>query len=161
MEEVHKAYIAGYFDADGCITAGFAGHMRSKNIRVAARISGRDGAMLEELEYVYGGSLTHSGSGRGEDYPIWIWALSGRNTIIPFLKDVLPYLRLKKEQAELALEIARTIGEVAQIPALGVKVYRARLALKICHLNQANLSNPRGTKTIERLEEIVNESEEK
>lgn len=158
MKETDKAYLAGYFDADGCITA-WLGDGGCNNIHIQAVIAGRNVDLLQELELVYGGSLSQHDSNSGKRH-IWRWAMRGRKAI-PFLKDILPHLRLKKRQVELAIGIAQTMRirgkEIGLILSSDIYLHRARLALEICQLNQANLSNPRITKTITYLKDFIRE----
>jgi len=149
MTRENKAYLAGFFDADGCITASFSEESR---IRVTARIAGRDDALPLELEFLYGGHFgqEEKGTSIGEG-KFWVWGVGGQR-LIRFLEDIMPYLRLKRRRAELALEIAKTAGYGLSIET---KLHRTSMALEICLLTQVGLSHPKETKTIKRLRRAI------
>lgn len=96
------AYLAGFIDADGCISANT--RIKWSNYYPRVSISQVNGDYLHFLRDTFGGALRHrvpSGVGRN-----LIWNLqvpSGGSRQI--LNGVLPYLRNKKAQAEIALII--------------------------------------------------------
>lgn len=160
LTETDKAYLAGYLDADGCISADCTENETHSPIRVQCRISGRNKPLLEELEFLYGGSITQKLKIL-EDKRVtshWEWK-GGMKATILLLEDVVPYLRLKKRRGELALEYMRTIIEPGHSAPLDVLLQRAKLALKICELTQAGKSYPRETLSIQRLQEFINKHE--
>lgn len=85
-----KAYLAGFFDGDGCIEVkGNSAHCHS--------VSQKYKPILEVFQRLYDGSICHK-QGR-----IYTWHVTTKGP--EFLKDILPFLILKKEQAELALSM--------------------------------------------------------
>lgn len=84
------AYTAGMLDADGSIGL----YSVSTYVQVQVAITGQDVELMRWLTLTYNGR----------------WGLSGRvyhwhpNDPVDFLSRILPYLRLKKEQAELVIE---------------------------------------------------------
>lgn len=56
----------------------------------------KDGRPLRELQRLYGGSIQHNGGG------IEKWVITTQQAAVA-LEHMLPYLRVKREQAEIAL----------------------------------------------------------
>lgn len=107
MLDIDSAYLAGLFDGEGSILV----RVRTKNninpcVTCHIEISLTDLAPLEWCK---------AATGRGSIYtlkrasnPNWSqayrWVVSNQQ-INPILESMLPYLKIKKEQAELALKI--------------------------------------------------------
>lgn len=108
---MEKAYIAGFFDGEGSVS--ICRHSKYKNRLVTiAAISQVDARPLKVLHELYGGSLmllknkpTRPG---GAVQPIWRWQISNKQ-IEPFFNDIMPYLIVKKSEAELAM-MARALA---------------------------------------------------
>lgn len=120
------AYAAGVIDSDGCIRV-TRDTWRMRNADCAtptyqARVQVKQ-VEREAVDLLHG---MHSGYFRQEPptarrgRPLWSWSVSsaaaGR-----FLTDVLPYLRIKRAQAENALEVCRLSqmgGRRFEVPAV-------------------------------------------
>jgi hypothetical protein len=102
LPDTEWAYLAGFIDADGCISANTREKWSNYYPRVS--ISQVEGDYLAQLKQWFGGALRYRiPSGVGSRM---IWNLqipSGGSRIV--LQGVLPYLRYKKPQAEIALAI--------------------------------------------------------
>lgn len=101
-----KAYAAGFFDGEGHITiaAGKRTDMRygvSYSMRCGA--SQNDLAPLLWLQSRWGGSIYAAKRKTSTGNVTHHWTILPRNAKA-FLTDVLPYLIVKRERAELALE---------------------------------------------------------
>lgn len=93
------AYAAGIMDGDGSIQiqdkrSSGSGH------RMIVYLSGCDDRPHQVLRERWGGATTCSTTRTGRPY--FRWHLLSSNAV-KFLKDILPYLLVKKEQAELAI----------------------------------------------------------
>ena len=108
---LHFAYIAGYFDADGCVTAHF-GQQANRAWRpwvgIDLTFAGQNFDMLDEIRQSLGcgriravRNALNSGCYRLE---------FTRPETRRILAQLQPYVRLKREQVALALELATTIG---------------------------------------------------
>jgi len=98
------AYIAGFFDGEGSVGV-YCGtkkrsqsYLRSQLKQNACAISD---LIFEDLFKLYGGSLSKIKTSSGKTHINW--QVSGDKCVI-FLKDILPYSRLKKEQIVLGIE---------------------------------------------------------
>lgn len=61
-------------------------------------------SVLAELQNNYGGFLYPRKTSQPNRRQSWAWELKTKKTLIPFLRDILPYLVVKRKQAELLLE---------------------------------------------------------
>ncbi len=98
------AWAAGFFDGEGCISAGFETapkHGLRTHLMVVVAQSASE--PLVAMQQRWGGSLRDKPSRNPHHKHQWRWLLNGKNAA-PFLRDVLPYLRVKGEAAALALE---------------------------------------------------------
>jgi len=103
INEVEKAYIAGFVDADGSICMGKQTH--SIGFRPKIAIYNRDESVLRWIMYV-----TECGFGYHSRIKKPKWRemnhiyISSRKNCKAFLESILPYLQVKKAQGELLLE---------------------------------------------------------
>jgi hypothetical protein len=97
-------YIAGLFDGEGYITV-------NKNKKafipvVGIKMNGFN--LLKKLHNEFGGYFYQR-----KNYinrPLTEWTLKGAFQVIPFLKKIEPFLIIKKEQAQLCLELCNTFS---------------------------------------------------
>lgn len=116
MEEIYLddipgevlAYIAGFFDGEGCICIGKARKQpgyRNPIYTLYISIANTNRDVIDFIQSVFPASAVSRK--RKEPKPhwktIWVWNCSARQAR-KFLTFVLPYLRVKFQQAELALE---------------------------------------------------------
>lgn len=95
-------YVAGMFDGDGHVTVSKPSRTATRSgYEVRIDITNMDRDMLGMVVAMYGGSLQ-----RQRTRPVTHWMASCRKAQI-CLEQILPHLVIKKERAELALEIAR------------------------------------------------------
>jgi hypothetical protein len=90
-------YLAGYFDGEGCVRIKNEGNYYF--IRVA--IAGIDPRPLKQAKKMFGGSLRLRYPKHGR--PTWYWEL-GHNKAHNFLLTIFPYLIVKSEEVQVALE---------------------------------------------------------
>lgn len=99
-------YSAGFFDADGSVGVYFNRNtkaMRGGQFRLVAQIhQALWMPILGEWFKRWGGRL---GQGKGGN---WKWMVRRREALA-FLRDVLPYLRKKRDQARLAIEFQESM----------------------------------------------------
>lgn len=109
MDKTDLAYVAGIIDGEGCIS--FSGRKaigEGKNYsiyRVNVTVGNTSYWLLEYLQSNFGGSISsHYKIPTGKNHkPAGQWALRNRSAC-KFLELILPYLHMKKLQAELALK---------------------------------------------------------
>lgn len=100
-----NAYFAGILDGDGSISIGRAHGIRRKNYQCfpMARIINTHGGVCEFAKRLYGGTVYERKDREKNGHKrIFLWQTSSRKAE-SFLKLVLPYLVIKRKQAELVL----------------------------------------------------------
>lgn len=98
MDKLDLAYIAGFFDGDGCvvIAKNKRQYMLRATIAQKAKIS-----LFMILEKIYGGK-SYSKNNH------FAWTITS-NRAVTFLQDILPYLRLKQWEVKIGLELQARI----------------------------------------------------
>lgn len=123
MNDVELSYFGGLFDGEGCIQIAHHRPQRGKRteqhtLRCAVAMTDRVcvGSFL-----IFGGSVCQKTKflNNPKWKPQWIWSISS-NQAKRFLETLFPFLRLKKEQAKMAIEFQelrshpRIINKVSQ-----------------------------------------------
>ncbi len=108
QRQTHWAYIAGILDADGCFM--ISKHNRERNWAPTYMPSVKI-AMIEFeainfiMEQGYGKyNIDGARKDRPNSKPIYHWYLRSRKNVVPFLNEVIPYLKIKKNRAKFLLE---------------------------------------------------------
>ena len=125
MSKLHPAYVAGFIDGEGCIRidkSKSAG--RSTCYKIEIIVANNDQSILLQLQEQYGGYMRHSKFGTQKAY---YWSLYG-SPAETFLYEILPYLQVKLEQAEAALEFQKV--KTKAIPAPGKRLSEEELTLR-------------------------------
>lgn len=101
-------YIAGFFDGEGTVRLDWKpGNYLSCHIVITQKRP----AVLRWLHDVFGGHLRFDlrksvvPSSKQYEYGLWAWHLNGTNAPKFFLPKILPYLRVKKEEVEIAVDV--------------------------------------------------------
>jgi len=131
MRKNAAAYLAGYFDADGCVSVS----LNKSTLSVKVSISGRNKPLCERLKLIFHGSIETSPSGT----LTWYAHSKNAHTFLMEMRDLVQY---KEKQVGLALMVLDPEKEAS---------VRLRAAYAICKLNQANLAKPLVTKTMTRI----------
>ncbi len=105
MEQLELAYYAGLFDGEGCITL-HPTQISSPNQRhtyfLSVHLTSVNEWVVQQLQFDFGGNIiTYEGGGKRNTAYRWVIT---RNKAGDFLTSVLPYLRLKKQRAEIGLQ---------------------------------------------------------
>jgi hypothetical protein len=104
------AYMAGFLDGEGCL---YLGHRKAGRRRqcfpCTITISQTEDKTLRWMQGFFGGKVYPVKSSGNGDKQVWTWSIYGTEGDT-FLRLVLPYLRLKKPQAEIYLKMRRYIN---------------------------------------------------
>lgn len=93
ISELHKAWLAGFFDGEGHVSASF---YTSGVPSLSIGISNNCKPILDELKSEFGGNVyLHAGR-------TYNWLVGGRKAL-PFLTAISPYIVLKKEEVNIAI----------------------------------------------------------
>jgi intein/homing endonuclease len=92
------AYIAGFFDGEGCITTN---KRRANRYPIVCRFTQAEKSILEFMQSFFGGTIICSKpKGRNVIY----FLRFGTSASIDLLKALLPYIIVKREQAQLVID---------------------------------------------------------
>jgi len=107
------AYVAGLLDGEGSICIAVnkpkTGVRKSPDHRLQVGITNTNRELIDWLHEMLGGHISdnsHSPS-RKNQTPCWAWRIIG-HAAQRFLIAALPFLRIKREQARLAIEFQET-----------------------------------------------------
>ena len=112
-EEHLAAWAAGFFDGEGCISARCEsrdGHLKTSLLVV---ISQTIPEPLLAIQRRWGGGIRDVQPGEEAWQHQWTWRIHGR-AAAPFLRDIQPYLLVKREHADLALKFIALVGTRGQ-----------------------------------------------
>ena len=100
MSKLTASYVAGYIDGEGYF--GIIPNFKKSSYREVLKITSVDGDIINWLQKSFGGSV-HKRIFKTNSKDAYCWTLEGKN-LVPFIEKVIPYLKLKRKQAELILE---------------------------------------------------------
>lgn len=113
MRETEIAYLAGFFDGEGCIQINKVGTELAKRYNKNGRyylmvsVNQVNPAPLEILQKSYNGTIGPHAEKTSTKRKTWVWRVQGKHAD-KFLEDILPYLLVKKEEALVALQFRET-----------------------------------------------------
>jgi len=123
-----RKWLAGYFDADGCIYADVQRHGGSAVIKLSIDSDGleKDGLLL--VQKAFGGAIRQ----RGKTGNCWRWEISAESSLIrKFFEPIAQHLTVKREQAYFILGCAEMghfrDGEVIGATLKAMKTHPHRL----------------------------------
>ena len=120
--EAQIAYIAGFFDGEGCVGIRkpcmdkSRGRLKTHSPYVTISQVHRD--VLDMIRGFYGGNIYFSKNGGKNG--IWTYQQGGTNLGFDFLRAIYPYLIVKKEQVRVILE---AFEELVSIKKAGTPDY--------------------------------------
>jgi hypothetical protein len=106
MTNEQLAYAAGIIDGEGCIRANKQKGKVSPVLRI--HVTNTDERLVELLKGWFGGYIWKETKQYMPNAKIrFVWEVSAKRAEV-VLRSIIPYLVLKKERAELALELRST-----------------------------------------------------
>jgi len=124
----HYAYLAGLIDGDGCINASVAKSGESTWYRIHLSVNSVRRNVITTLEKWFGGKGKQRNRSHYKQGYIWEWRLVAKEHTKEILKNILPYLVIKYDQAELAIQFLNLSGNCSD--------ERENLIREIQRLNQ-------------------------
>src|SRR3990167_1671533 len=109
VTELTKAWIAGFFDGEGCVSIHMQAERRgraSDSLGLTIQLSNTSLVTLETIRTAYGGRI-HRKKGYKNRQQCYSWQVCGALSDI-FVRAILPYSKVKLPQLELYLH-ARTL----------------------------------------------------
>ncbi len=125
---MNVAWLAGFFDGEGCITSSLqyvnGKYITNPRISIQLTITQKDASILASIREVYGGSISVKGNGVSH------LRITGKYPMKKILDDMLPYSICKRPQIELALLFIETIrDENLGCTAMSANVHEQRLEI--------------------------------
>lgn len=108
MKDKTKAYAAGIFDAEGCISA--ARSVRDSGCvqyHIILKISNINRKLMKFLVSNFGGTFKQVPNNDGQ---IYNWTITNHTHMLKFLSVIRPYLQIKEKEANLAFEYCALNG---------------------------------------------------
>ena len=147
--DTNYPYLAGFFDGEGSIsiTARKSARSRSLVYRLQVSVSNTDPQNLRLLRRAWGGEIYVQRAYLDNRHKriCYAWHLIVRATNPVFLKEIIPYLKMKRPQAELALKF---LDECFDTPGhhfhpIPVKIHRLRAKYKkqMSEMNHRNIAD--------------------
>ena len=108
------AYLAGLFDGEGCIRINKSYHsprgnrFRRYQYQIQCTVSNTNPTAVRLFEKYFSGSVHVHSLGSENHKTTWTWSV-GALKATKFLKKTIPFLRLKKDEAKLALKFRKTV----------------------------------------------------
>jgi hypothetical protein len=98
-----RIWASGFFDGEGCVNI----TRSSKNlVKAQALLTNTDLAVLEWFRDRWGGFIyTHKPGTQRQ--PAWQWHPSEGGSILPFLEDIRPYMKVKVAQTDNCIAFLR------------------------------------------------------
>jgi hypothetical protein len=138
------SYLAGLVDGEGHIALLKNRHHRQAEgfvLTLTIGITNRSLPLMKWLIQKFGGVYYH----RSSENPNWAdrydWSPKGKKNKEEFLLGILPYLIIKREQANVALQFLRLDGEINPTK-------RQELCNQLCELNRRGKSPTTNTSNI-------------
>ena len=103
------AWVAGFLDGDGYIY--IAGSPVRRKYYLQVGIANRDKPALDFIQRYLGGSIITTGNSKDGWAPLYRWYVTA-NRALRILQSILPHLRVKRKQAELAIEFQKNHGRM-------------------------------------------------
>lgn len=141
---ISPQYLAGMVDADGCINIvkmarSKRGEVERHELRL--QVTNTDKAFIEMIQAQFGGHIRVAGRSNPLHKTAYHWSTQGAQAE-SIIRQIQPYLIIKKERAEVALQMRATMGQRKgrgyKVPTEVVEL-RESLYIKMKHLNQRGL----------------------
>jgi hypothetical protein len=148
--EMTYAYLAGVIDIGGVITIARRKDLRLGQLGYYARIALTDPSPVAPklLHSLFPGRLSQSRPTKASYSPFWLWEADHSQAREPLLR-LLPHLRLKQRQAELALTLMGLVEQQnvgrprSKLLGAEQQAARQRLYEEVARLNSAYDSRKR------------------
>jgi len=104
MSKADLAYAAGFFDGEGNIGITIKHQEGYAQYFIFASVASTDEWACRRFHFMFGGYVRKRPPRKNPSHkPCWDWRVSSRQAS-NFLREVFPYLHLKRDRAELALK---------------------------------------------------------
>jgi hypothetical protein len=105
--KVDYIYLSGILDGEGCITVGAGKRSACINYNPIVVVQNTNKELIDWLQKTFGGQVYLSKKETSKTKAAWSWRITKKRNIELLLLAVLPYIRVKREQAKLLLTFVR------------------------------------------------------
>ena len=119
------AYLAGVIDSDGCIAIKKSKKGKTWHYSLQVLVNQADGRMADYLFGAFGGKVYKTKAYQKGRKEIYRWQVTCKQAA-KICKRLIPFLRYKKPQAELAVRFDTIIDNQTQPTKNGVQRHRAK-----------------------------------
>lgn len=109
------AYVAGLIDGEGCITIPGRGENGPLSVRIDVGMSDSAQPLLKSLACRYGGKVRFSRAPSRKWKGAHAWGVFGKSAA-ELLRRILPYMMLKRDQAQMAIRLQDIIDGLSRRP---------------------------------------------
>lgn len=136
--EIEKAYIAGFFDGEGCIIVRAAIRKNKTTYELMISVGQNDTSVLKYIQRFFGGRIANPSYEFRKKNQTPDLRMESKKAA-DFLRTMLPYLRVKKPQAELALKFQELVFPRGKCRSVDLENMEERKGIheKIRHLNRS------------------------
>lgn len=113
MKDIDVAWAAGFLDGEGCFHIGKAKSRNGKTL-IVGRVKANQANHIdpiEKLHSLFGGQIWTRGNKTSTGKTVYEWQIQAAKDLKAAIPRLLPYLVVKKFQAELVLELAGYLGD--------------------------------------------------
>ena len=144
--DTDRAYMAGLIDADGHIAMPLLNTKNGgKRHTLDVRFTNTDIRVVEQIAAEWGGGVNHRSRQEEKGWKPTADARWMTAKAAALLRDILPYLRIKRERAEIALRFSETLrprGERGHVLTQSEFDTRETMRLELRALNQRGGDQP-------------------
>ena len=152
MREIELAYAGGIVDGEGSIGiyphSGARGENRTHPpLRAHVSVSQCDVRLPLWLKARFGGYINEWKPKKDYHRIPWIWQITGTKQCLPFLETLLPYLMLKRQQAEIAIAFCKQQVNIRHLPQAEKEIEYAKRLVMVGRIKALNHRGPTPAET--------------
>jgi len=120
IPDVELAYIAGFFDGEGCVGIGRRGFQNNGAavFNTYIDISQKKREVLDWIAERFTGTVRWRPNGTGSHNPgggLWVWRIDGNLQCATILKLIKRFVIVKRDQVELVLQFCETRHAITDV----------------------------------------------
>ena len=135
-----RAYLAGFLDAKARFTAHIAHykHRSYDQIEALTIVYGNDRKTLSMLQQYFGGTISVADRREIGGRLVYRWQIKDKADIVSMIKQVLPYMKIKKKQAMLLMRYCSSRLEKISTddPFVPITKEERKMAERLIELNK-------------------------
>ncbi len=110
MSQLDQAYLAGFFDGEGCVGVYGKGGRSGKYRNWVLTISNTHRPTLKYCQKLTGvGSVVEKKTKLLHHKKQWVWNVKSQRNIVSILTQMLPFLKIKKKKVKILLASWRDV----------------------------------------------------